>query len=469
MANKYITTPIYYVNDIPHIGHAYTTIAADVLNRYYKQRGDESYFLTGTDEHGAKIAEAAKNSGQNPKDFVDGLVPHFKSAWKLLNVGYDGFIRTTDKGHEKVVLEFIEKLKENGFIEKRKYEGNYCVGCEKFVTDDDLKDGKCPDHGKEPIKHSEENYFFLLSKLEKKLLEIIESDKYEIRPESRKKEIVGKIKQGLDDVSISRQAVDWGIKFPGDDTQTVYVWVDALINYYSATTYMKDAPSWPASLHIIGKDILWFHAVIWPAMLLAIKKDLPKKLFAHGFFTIGGKKMSKTLGNAIDPSILVKKFGADAIRYAILKEFPFGEDGDISEEKIKERYRNDLGNEVGNLVQRTLSMIVKYGVKIEKIETLKCDSNNCIDKNIESLEFDRALEKLWSCARKQNKFIDDKKPWELAKAGDVEKLKSVLQSVYGFLVIFSDQVAPFMPTTSSTIKKQLKELKPEPLFPRLED
>ncbi len=468
MANKYITTPIYYVNDVPHIGHAYTTIAADVLNRFNKQQGDKSYFLTGTDEHGAKIAEAAKEKGQDPKNFVDSLIPHFKNTWKVLNIEYDVFIRTTDKEHEKVVTQFIEKLQKSGFVEKRKYEGLYCVGCEKFVTEDDLEDGKCPDHDKEPIKHSEENYFFLLSKLEKDLFKVIENNDYEIAPQSRKNEVLGKIKQGLEDVSISRQDVDWGVKFPGDDTQTVYVWVDALINYYSATTYIDGAPKWPADLHLIGKDILWFHAVIWPAMLLAISEKLPKKLFAHGFFTINGKKMSKSLGNAIDPIMLVEKYGADAVRYAILREFPFGEDGDISEEKIAARYNSELASGLGNLLSRVISMINKYEITLDKKSKMMID-NDGINEAITSLEFDSALILINQSIAIANKEIEKSKPWELSKNNQKEKLITILSGLHYKLNEISTLIYPFMPETSEKMKKQLETLKPEPLFPRLEE
>lgn len=471
----YLTTPIYYVNDIPHIGHAYTTIAADVLNRYYKEKGDESFFLTGTDEHGAKIAEAAAGVGETPQNFVDKLVPKFEKAWKALDIEYDGFIRTTDSKHEKVVIEFIKRLTKAGYVEKRKYEGLYCVGCEKFVTNSDLVDGKCPDHGKEPVRHSEENYFFLLSKMGPRLLEVIKSGEMVVSPEARKNEVTGKIKQGLEDVSISRQAVDWGIPFPSDDSQTVYVWVDALINYYSATKIFKNLV-WPADLHLIGKDILWFHAVIWPAMLMAVGEELPREVYAHGFFTIGGKKMSKTLGNAIDPIALSKKYGADAVRYAILREFPFGEDGDISEEKIAVRYQNDLGNELGNLLQRTISMINRYEVKVGAKEIRTIDGEKVKGKTIresinsltEKLKFNESLEMIWKIVQDCNVEIDQKKPWEIAKS-DPEKLSEFLSFIYENLLGIAELISPFMPEIAEKMKKQLSSLTPEPLFPRIEE
>lgn len=468
MAKKYITTPIYYVNDVPHIGHAYTTIAADVLSRYYKQKGDESFFLTGTDEHGAKIAEAAKKAGKKPQEFVNVLVPHFEKAWKALDIEYDGFIRTTNPKHEKVVIEIIEKLQKAGFVEKRKYEGLYCVGCEKYITKDDLVGGKCPDHGREPVEQSEENYFFLLSKLQKELLSVIKSGEFEIAPMTRRNEVIGKIKSGLEDVSISRQAVEWGIPFPGDETQTVYVWVDALINYYSATKIYKNV-SWPADIHLIGKDILWFHAVIWPAILIAIGEKLPKKVYAHGFFTIGGKKMSKTLGNAIDPIALSKKYGADAVRYAILREFPFGEDGDISEEKIAERYQTDLANGLGNLLQRTLTMVNNFNldVKLDVMKDAKHEKE--IERNIENLNFSEVLKNIWVYYLKPaNELIDKEKPWELVKT-DKKKAAGVLTLCLSYIAAINKYIYPFMPETSEKIKKQLKTLKPEPLFPRIEE
>jgi len=468
MSKYYITTPIYYVNDVPHLGHAYTSIAADVLARYHKLSGDDVFLLTGTDEHGAKIAEAAKEAGKSPQAFVDDLAPVFENVCKVLNVQYNEFFRTTNHDHEKIVQELILKLKGTGYIEKRKYQGLYCVGCEKYMTPEELVDGRCPDHKTEPVVQSEENYFFLLSKIakEKNLYDLIKSDKFKVSPETRKNEVLGKIKVGLEDVSISRESVEWGVKFPEDDSQTVYVWVDALINYYSATKIYKNGPVWPADLHLIGKDILWFHAVIWPAMLLAVGEKLPKEVFAHGFFTIDGHKMSKTVGNVLDPVQLSEKYSADAIRYAILREFPFGEDGDISEEKIAARYQNDLGNELGNLFQRTLSMIGRYDVKIKKSKSKEV--GDCQKNLMNNLEFDKRLEAIWEVVRKGNQFIEDNKPWELAKE-DTKKLAVVLQEIYDSLVTIANHLAPFMPETSEKMKKQLETLKPEPLFPRLEN
>ncbi len=467
---KFITTPIYYINDVPHIGHAYTTIAVDVLTRFYRQKGDNVFFLTGVDEHGAKIAEAAKKAGENPQDFVDKLVPKFQKTWTNLNISYSEFLRTTNPDHEKVVSDFVKKIKEKGFIEKRKYEGLYCVGCEKFLAEEDLIDGKCPDHQTIPQKQSEENYFFLLSKFQEPLKEAIESGKMQIVPEARKNEILGKLNQGLEDVSISRANVSWGIPFPEDEKQTIYVWVDALLNYYSATKiYGEKSPAWPADLHLMAKDILWFHAVIWPAMLMALDLDLPRKIFAHGFFTVGGKKMSKTLGNILDPNKLVEKFGADAVRYALLREFPFGEDGDISEEKISLHY-SDLANNIGNLLQRTIVMINQYGIKPKSKNQNPNENQNPktkIDKLIEILEFYEALIEIMKLAEDSNKFIAEKEPWKLEKEEKRGEQEEVLNIAYHNLEILAEILEPFMPETSEKMKTQLETLKPEPLFPKL--
>ena len=475
----FITTPIYYVNDKPHIGHAYTTIAADVLARFYRQAGKDVFFLTGTDEHGAKIAAAARKAGQAPQDFVDKLAPIYQKAWDNLGVKYDGFIRTTNHEHEQLVKELVQKLKTAGYLEKRTYKGLYCEGCERFLKQDELVDGKCPDHHTVPTLSSEENYFFLLSRFADQLREKIEENELVIEPPARRNEILGKIKQGLDDVSVSRAGAGWGIPFPGDEGQTIYVWVDALINYYSATRIF-DTEDWekhPADIHLMAKDILWFHAVIWPAMLMALELPLPQKIFAHGFFTLDGKKMSKSVGNVIDPNIMVEKYGADAVRYALLREFPFGEDGDISEAKIASRYEKDLGNELGNLLQRVLVMINKYNIdchsEISGAKSTRLDSplgeageSLGIKKEIESCRFDTALALIWDIIHKGNVAIDKEKPWELA-ASDKEKLSSVLRAEYNRLTTITTLLEPFMPQTAKKMREQLTSLKPEPLFPRL--
>ena len=482
----YITTPIYYINDVPHIGHAYTTIAADVLARYHRKKGDEVFFLTGTDEHGAKIAEAAEKAGKSPKDFADSLVPKFEGAWKNLNISYDEFFRTTDPEHGKLVAEFVTKLKDKGFIEKRPYEGLYCVGCEKFLKEAELVEGCCPDHKKPPVKQMEENYFFKLSdpEISRELARLISKDELIVGPETRKNEVLGKIKQGLDDISISRQGVEWGVRFPGDETQTIYVWVDALLNYYTATKiYGKEVtspdlslhhqkgegPIWPADLHLIGKDILWFHAIIWPAMLIAADLPVPKKVYAHGFFTINGAKMSKTVGNVIDPNEMVKKFGADAVRYALLREFPFGEDGDISVDKIEKHY-NALADNIGNLLQRTISMIKRYSIQISNLKSQNDNSKLKIEtsKELDDLQFMEALRKIDNLAIGTNKHIAEKEPWTLAKANKTEELAEVLGRAYSDLNLLAELIEPFMPETSAKMKKQLETLEPEPIFPRLE-
>jgi len=466
MKKKFITTPIYYINDVPHVGHAYTTIAADVLSRYYQDKNEEVFLLTGVDEHGAKIAEAAKKVGKEPKEFVDGLVPRFKESWEKLNIKYSEFFRTTDLKHQEIVVDLILKLKERGFIEKRKYSGMYCTACEKYLLPDELIDGSCPDHGTQPEEHSEENYFFLLSKLTDKLLSAIDAGDYQILPESRKNEVIGKIRSGLEDVSISREKVEWGIPFPGDTDQTIYVWIDALVNYYSATKIYDQKNIWPPDVHLMAKDILWFHAVIWPAILIVLDLPLPKKIFAHGFFTVGGQKMSKTRGNVLDPNKLVDKFGTDAVRYCLLREFPFGEDGDFSEEKIALRYQSELSNGLGNLVQRTISMINRYNVEV-KGQKLGVGSQRSEFSNlIEELKFDQALLEVNNQVAKLNQYIEENRPWELAKS-DEKKLAEVLLHVYKTLNFLSSDIAPFMPETAEKMKHQLETLVPEPLFPRI--
>ncbi|MHB8674806.1 MAG: methionine--tRNA ligase, partial [Candidatus Limnocylindrales bacterium] len=368
MSKYYVTTPIYYVNDVPHIGHAYTTVAADVLARYHRRRGDDVFFLTGTDEHGAKIAEAAAKHGVTPKQYVDEIVERFKTAWRELEVSNDFFVRTSDPHHEAGVAFFLETLYTSGDIYKGVYEGLYCVGCEQFKTEEDLVNGLCPYHNTAPKWYSEENYFFRLSRYQDALLRALtdanDPNHYVVNPPSRLNEVLGKIRLGLSDVSISRASISWGVPLPFDPSQVVYVWVDALLNYATAIGYPDDPTTfrryWPANLHLMAKDILWFHAVLWPAMLIAAGLKPAREVFAHGFFTIGGQRMSKTLGNVIAPSDLVAAFGADAARYLLLTDFPFGSDGDVNLDGFVQRYNAELANDLGNLLNRTTSMVNRY-------------------------------------------------------------------------------------------------------------
>lgn len=475
---KYITTPIYYINAKPHLGHAYTTIAADVLARYYRQKGDDVFFLTGTDEHGAKIAEAAKKAGQEPRIFADEQSNLFENLSKTLNFSNDAFIRTTDPRHEEIVQKFLQKLYDKGLIYEKEYSGLYCVGCEKFLTERDLVDGKCPDHKTEPVKQSEKNWFFKLSQFQDKIKNLIESDELKIRPQTRKNEILGKIKQGLEDISISRAQVEWGITIPWDKKQTIYVWVDALINYWSAPKIFGKEKAWPPDLHLVGRDILWFHAVIWPAMLLAIGESLPKEIFVQGYFTVDGQKMSKTIGNVIDPVELVEKYGADSVRYYVLRDFPYGEDGDVSLDRLKERHNNDLAAGLGNLVQRVLSMIKRYGIKPQVVsrqssadsaENDKRQTRN--DKQIEdlteNLRFQEALVEIWKEIAVVNKEIAETEPWNLDKEGKKKELDEFLKKCYEQILEITDLVAPYLPETAKNIKSQAKTLDLKPIFEKV--
>jgi methionyl-tRNA synthetase len=463
----YITTPIYYINDVPHIGHAYASVATDTIARYHRRQSEEVFFLTGTDEHGAKIAEAAAKIDETPQEFVDKLDLKFQAAWKLLNISNDEYIRTTDPLHGKIVSELVQKLVDRGFVEKRSYEGLYCVGCEKYMKESELVNGLCPDHLKKPVIQSEENYFFKLSSFTDQLKSKIESDEITIRPESKKNEILGKINLGLDDISISRASVEWGIPFPGDPEQTIYVWIDALINYYSATKMYDREKFWPADLHIVGKDIFWFHAVIWPAVLMALDLPVYKKLFVHGYFTVDGQKMSKTIGNVIKPEELVAKYGADAVRFYVLSAFPFGADGDVSLEKMNQAYLK-LANEIGNLFQRTIAMINKYEINVADHKDEKLEHID-IEPEMNELQLMEALRKIMLFTEDQNKAIATAQPWVLAKEGKNDELASFLSKTHSNLLVLADALIPFLPETAEKMRDQISTLKPEPLFPRIED
>ncbi|MDD5341512.1 MAG: methionine--tRNA ligase [Patescibacteria group bacterium] len=485
----YVTTPIYYVNDVPHIGHAYTTIAADVLARYFRMMlgGDNVYFLAGTDEHGAKIAQAAEKNKMTPQEFVDQKAAQFQMAWDRLDISNNDFVRTTEKRHEKVVVDFMKQLKSaktplgNDCLYESEYEGLYCVACEAFKTETELVNGKCLDHNKECEKVKEKNWFLRLSDYAATLKDLIEKGELNILPEARKNEVLGLIKVGLKDVAISRQNVKWGIQLPFDKEQTAYVWVDALINYISALGGTKGKlykKFWPADVHLMAKDILKFHAVIWPALLLALGLPLPKLIFAHGFFTIDGQKMSKTIGNVINPDELVTKYGADATRYLLLSQFGFGTDGDFSRERLNNIYNAALANELGNLVSRVVAMNEKYfeskvpeananGDKYFAFD-LKTDWER-YDFFMKSLKFDEALGVIWENIRKANMYIDKEKPWELAKS-DKHQLADVIYNLLETIRQAAIMLIPFMPQKADNILEVIgfdaekeKEKKPSDL------
>lgn len=458
----FATTPIYYVNDVPHIGHAYPTVAADTLTRYFKQASYDARLLVGTDEHGAKIADAAKKHNQQPKQYADQISEEFKKAWQKLNIEYVRFIRTTDEDHIKIAQEFLQKLYDKGAIDSkpRLYKGLYCVGHEKFMSPEELVDGICPDHKTKPIEHSEENYYLKLSDYQAWLKETIESGELEIKPESRKNEILGKIKLGLEDISISRANLEWGVPLPFDKSHTSYVWIEALINYY---TYGSQNKVWPADLHLVGKDILWFHAVIWPIMLHAIGADLPKKIFAHGFFTIAGQKMSKTIGNVISPDDLINKYGVDGARYVLLAAFPFGEDGDFGWDIMDKLYNADLANGLGNLVARVAKLCEKFSIEVSYTSDKFYPE---VEKLISEYKFNEALSYIFSQITEADKKINEDKPWALTEGNTAN---AVLSYLVRKILDITYNLQPFMPETAEKILKQFScEIKSAPpLFPRI--
>ena len=470
MKKFYVTTPIYYVNDKPHIGHAYTTIIADVFARYYRQKiGKENvFFLTGTDEHGAKIIQAAKKNNQSPRDFVDQVSNQYQVAWKALGISNDYFFRTTNPNHKKTVQDMLQTLYDKGYIYKSLYKGIYCVGCEKYLTEDEIINEKCPHHPTtELTEQEEENYFFKLRDLTPKVLEALETEKYRVLPIEKRNEILGKIRGGINDISISRTGVDWGIPVPWDNKHTVYVWVDALFNYYSATRIIPQKEHfWPVDLHLMAKDILWFHALIWEALLLALDKELHKVIFAHGFFSIDGQKMSKSLGNIIDPLELVNSYGTDGLRYLLLTSFAIGNDGDISLSKFKEKYNSDLANGIGNLVSRIARLCEqsKYNF-IPVFEKVKFKLDLSIEKAMTEYRPDEAIKIIWNQIQKFDKDIHNEQPWTLSG----EKLQKILESYIERIIPIAHNLKPFLPDTAEKIIAIFgteKIIKPESLFRR---
>lgn len=474
MKKFYITTPIYYVNDKPHVGSAYPTIAADVLARFYRLAGVPTYFLTGTAEHGTKILQSAEKAGKEVRVFADENAAKFASAWQVLNIASDDFIRTTEARHEKAVVKFFKKLKTSGKVYEGEYQGLYCVGHEAFVKEEDLDEkGLCPDHGTRPEWVREKNWFFRLSDYQEFLRGKIQNGELAIEPESRRNEILSFIDQGLEDIAISRQHVKWAIPLPWDKNQTIYVWLDELFNYCSALGYPdgeKFKQFWPADLHIVGKDIIKFHCIIWPALLEAVGLLWPKKIFAHGFFTIHGQKISKSLGNAIDPVELAQKFGSDTLRYFLLREIPFGQDGDFSIDKLKARYEGDLANGLGNLFSRLTTLVAQNldGRLPEwPASPRKFDE---VDELTAALKFHEALAHVWEEIAWANKYIDETKPWETVKT-DKKLFTQVISSLISHLCEIAKKLAPYMPETSEIIRRALSAdqiEKAKPLFPRLD-
>ncbi len=443
----YVTTPIYYPNDIPHIGHAYTTIAADVLSRWNSLKGNDVFFLVGTDEHAKKVYLAAEKKNIAVKKFVDGLAKDFKIAWEKLNIKYDRFIRTTDKGHIVNVLDILGKTYKKGDIYKGVYEGYYCVGCEAYYTEKDLENGCCLIHKTKAELMKEDSYFFKLSKYQKKLLSLYEKNPDFISPKNRKNEIINRVKEGLKDLSISRKDYGWGIKLPFDKSHVAYVWYDALTNYHTATREKGKEKYWPADVHLVGKDILWFHSVIWPAMLLSAGIKLPKKVFAHGWWTFNKEKISKSRGKVINVDELISIAGVDSARYFLFRSTPFGDDGDFSEKALIERYNNELADKLGNLVSRVSTLAEKYGVEKTENKLLKELNLKKIEKLFELYEFDKVLNEIFSFVDICNEHIQNKKPWET-------KDKKVLYELSDSIKAIAILLWPFIPETSEKIAKQ---------------
>ncbi len=475
MPTFYITTPIYYVNDVPHIGHAYTTVAADVLARYRRLRGDDVFFLTGLDEHGQKVQQAAAKAGIDPQAHCDRLAPQFKNLWQRLNISNDAFIRTTDAAHKTIVQRYLQQLYDKQLIYKADYTGWYCTFDERFWTEKDVIQGLCPDC-KRPVEQlSEHNYFFKMGQYQDRLIAHIKQHESFIRPESRCNEVLGFLQtQKLGDLSISRpkSRLSWGIELPFDSAYVTYVWFDALVNYISALEYLTETPAmkryWPASVHLVGKDILTTHAVYWSTMLMALELPLPQTIFAHGWWTVNGEKMSKSRGNVVDPYAIVDEFGADAFRYFLLREVPFCHDGDFSREALVGRINSELANDLGNLLSRTLTLIEKFSdgkipqphlpnlPEEQELKNIAVSLFDPIEDALNLIEFHRALIEIWKLVSRTNVFIEQMAPWKLAKKQkEKEKLDTVLYTAAEALRFTALYLKPFMPDTAENIFRQL--------------